>query len=578
MPKRRIGALTLVLALLMCAGCENGGGSTHTARHKAPKPYRAPPPPVVAKPDPPPRAPKPTSIAVKSADEVYLAGKTQEAYDLYRSRLLVSGNDLDAHDGLIRSAMKLGLLKKTLDWYEQKLTQHGSASPTWGYGAARAMLMSGDLEQASELAWAALRRDRGQGRLYYLLGLKYRLQASPDYKTAINALRKAVKFDRNYGPAYYQLAYLQVSWRRNRHEGKTLVTKALSLLKPVETDERFLAHELLARLLVGEKNYAKALAEFEKARKIGGDRIYERNNIGRLCELMGEREKALREWKNVQDRFGLASPMGLSAYVSSRRLQSKVAFDYTNFLPGGSATNYASLVSFLLKPDPERAVRVPAELVKWLNEIKTPIVKRDEDLDGDAKPEVLIVQTRQKWDADLKGYYLTDPTLYVFTPRGGISGFHKSQFDHFWDVRAVDFDADGKKELVFAAFSSPNILNVLVLTRKDGRYLNTFALTVKCSIGACGVLFDDLDGDGKIELMTVSNEDLWVTVYRWEKGGTFADASADFPRFYRDYVKQYEKYTPEQFRRWPIIEPHLEKARRLAAEATGETKVGAGDR
>jgi len=581
MASSRCNLCLAALMLLILAGCEGGGGGVAGgSRTVKPEPVaRYKPAPIVTpKPDPPPKPVQPTSVAVKNADDVFLAGKIDQARDLYRKRVLLNGNDLDAHDGFIRCSMKLGKLKDALRWYEDRLNTHVSASPAWGYGASRAMLMSGDFEQSSELAYSSLRRDRSMGRLYYLLGLKYRTQAAPEYKTASNAFKKAIRFDRNYGASYYQLAYLEAYWQGDLAEAKRLSAKALSLLRPVEQEERFLSHELYGRLLVGEKDYKGALAQFEKARELGGSRIYKRNNIGRLYELMGEREKAIAEWRSVQKRFGLAHPTGLSAYVSARRLQSKLALDFTNFLPGGTERNYASLVSYLLKPKSARAVPAPANLARWLDELKTTVLLRETDLDGDGKLETVIVQVRQKWDADVKRYYLGDAALYVFTQQGGMPGFYKSAFDHFRDVHTIDLNADGKKELVFSAFSSPNILNVLVFTRaRTGRYINVFTQTVKCSIGACGVLVDDLDGDGTVELVSISGDDLWTTVYRWDKDGTFSDASVDFPVFYRDYVKQYEKYTPQQLQRWPMVAPHLERARVLSRGRPSRTDIGTHD-
>jgi len=142
----------------------------------------------------------------------------------------------------------------------------------------------------------------------------------------------------------------------------------------------------------------------------------------------------------------------------------------------------------------------------------------------------------------------------------------------------VDFNADGKKEIVFGAFTSPNVFNVIVMTHHGRRYLNTYAQTVQCSASPCGVLIDDLDDDGKLELMSVSGEDLWVTVMRWTEDGTFTDASADFPDFYRDYLKQYEGVKREDIGRWPVIIEHLAKARELLKGAVKKPDTESGEK
>ncbi|HUW57352.1 MAG TPA: hypothetical protein VMZ92_12015 [Planctomycetota bacterium] len=554
-------SLVLTLMLVIVLGC--GSGTVPPPRTEPV--VAAPPRPLPA---PAPLPPKPTTLAVKKADEAYLAGSYAEAYGAYRLRLAVDGNDLDAHDGLLRAAVKLNKLEETVKWYERQLDTY-STSASWCYGAARAMLQSGDLEQSSTLALRATRLDQRLGRAYFLLGLKYYTQAVPRYDVACNAFAKAIQYDPKYGPSYYHLAKLEAGVRGNRTQAKSLVVQGLSHFRPVEEDVKFLSLVLLGGLLSGEKDYAGALEQFQKAKEISGERVYQHVNIGRLHELMGKPELAVKEWQDVQNRFGLARPQGLLAYRWIRRVRSKVALDYSDFLPGGTERDYEVLVSHLLRPrevDPER---VPAAIAKQLNTLKTPVRLIETDLDDDGKVEITVVEVRQRWDADLRRYYLANPTLYVFTPKAGILGSYDSQFDHFWDVRPVDFNGDGKKEIISAAFNKPNTLNVGVMVQKGRRYRNTFAQTIHCPANACGVFVDDLDDDGKLEVMSVSGVDLWVTVFRWTDDGTFSDASADFPMFYRDYVKQYEPLKPEQLEQWPVVKEHLHKARALLASGEG---------
>ena len=566
---RKSMLFVIAVALMGLVGCEGGA----TPRPRTEPVVTTPPTPL---PQPAPRAPKPVAMAVKQADELYLAGSYVQAYDAYRRRLLVDGNDLDAHDGLTRSAVKLRKVKETVQWYERNLDLH-SLSPAWCYGAARAMLQAGDLEQAGTLALRATRLDQRIGRAYFLLGLKYYNQAVPRYKIAANAFAQAIQYDRKYGPSYYHLAKLEAIVRGNRAQAKALVSQGLTHLRDVETETKFLSHVLLGGLLSGEKDYDGAMKQFEQAKEIGGDRVYQHVNMGRLYELMGKPELAVKEWQDVQKRFGLARPEGLLAYRWIRRVKSKVAVDYGNFLPGGTERDYEVLVSHLLKPRETAPELVPPAIANHLSAIKIPVRLIETDLNGDGKVELTVVEVRQKWDADVRRYYLANPTLYVFTPKAGILGSYDSRFEHFWDVQVVDFNADGKKEIISAAFNKPNVLNIGVMVQKGRRFLNTYAQTIECTTGACGVLVDDLDGDGKLEIMSVSGVDLWVTVFRWTEDGTFSDASAEFPTFYRDYVKQYEKLKVEQLERYPVVKQHLQKARELAAgpEASSTRKATA---
>ena len=119
-----------------------------------------------------------------------------------------------------------------------------------------------------------------------------------------------------------------------------LVSQGLPLMKPVQKDVKFLSYVLLGGLLVADKEYESALNQFDQARTLEPDRIYDFVDFGRLYLLWGKTEQAVREWKDVQKRFGLASPNGLLAYRSMRCALSKVAVDYSNFLPGGAPQDY----------------------------------------------------------------------------------------------------------------------------------------------------------------------------------------------------------------------------------------------
>lgn len=561
--------LSAAVAVALLLGC-SGGGSPSAG--PTPTPPTARPVPQTG-----PVTPFTPAVGSEDADKAFLDGHFAEAAELYRRRVLANPNDLDAHDGLTASSAKLGKARDNASWYTQQLNTNIS-SPAWCYGGARAMFQAGDRPQASALCYEALARNRGLGRAYFLLGLWYSTQAVPDYQTASNSFQRAIQYEPSFGPSYYQLARIEAGVRGNRTQAKSLVSRGLPLLKPVQKDVKFLSYVFLGGLLVGEKEYESALEQFDQARRLEPDQVYDVVDIGRLYLLWGKPEQAVREWKDVQKRFGLASPVGLLAYRSVRTATSKAAVDYSNFLPGGTVQDYELLVSHLLKPRQVPPVAVPTAIAKLLNEIKTPVQLVESDLDGDGKVELTVVEARETWDSDVKGYYLSNAVLYVFTPKGGMLGFCDLRFDHFWDFRLVDFDGDGKKEIVFAAFNNPNILNLVVMTHQGRRYLNTFAQPIQCTTGACGVLIDDLDGDGKMEIMSVSGVDLWVTVMRWAADGTFADASADFPDFYRDYLARYEKFAPEDLERWPIVRQHLAKARSLAAAAPQKPATESGDK
>ncbi len=500
--------------------------------------------------------------AAKSADDLYVAGRYAEAYALYQQRALANPYDLDAQDGVTASAAKMGKVKEALAWYESK----PSGVPAWCYGGARAMFADDQRKEASALAYrgidiARAAQDEARvSRAYFLLGMLYATQAMPDYPTAINAFRRAIALEPRYGPSYYQLALLEAGFRGQSAEAKALVGKALLYLTPVQNEVRVESHVLCGALLSADRNYAEALKQYEAARDLAGDAIYEKVNIGRVHELMGEPEAAAREWGAVQKRFGLASPIGLAAYRSIRRVTSKAAVDFSDFLPGGTPEHYLVLTTRLVKAKAPEAMAVPVPIAKLLEENKVPVRCAETDLLGDGKLETVVVEAKAAFDKDLKGYLPAKPTLYVFTSKGGQLGRFDSMLDCFWDARVVDFSGDGKKEIVFAGFNAPNTLNLTVVTHQDRRFRPTFAQPIQCLASACGALIDDLDGDGKLEILTVDGGDLWVTVFRWNDKGTFDDASADFPQFYTDYVKRYERLRPEELEQYPIVKRHLRDA------------------
>ena len=511
----------------------------------------------------PPAAPLPPPVepvvGSKDADDAFVAGKYAEAYTLYQQRALRNAFDLDAHDGISSSAAKMGRVKDAVAWYEKMPSGH----PGWCYGAARAMLTDGDEKQASALLYRALDLNKGLGRAYFLLGLMYTTQARPDFPTAMNAFDRATRLDPKYGPSYYQLARLEAGFRGRIGEAKGLLAKALLYLTPVQNELRVQAHVLLGGLLSGERNYDEALMQLEAARTLAGDAIYEQVNIGRVYELKGDREGALREWNAVRTRFGLATPIGLDAFRCIRRIVSKASVDFSDFIPRGTPAQYLLLVTNLVRPRPPETVAVPAIIAKLLDDLKVPVRLFETDLDGDGKVELVVVEARSLWDADSKGYYAGKPVLHVYTPKGGQLGYFDSQMDVFWDARVVDFNGDNKKEIVFAGFTPPNVLNLSIMTHQGRRLLSTYAQTVTCVASPSGALVDDLDGDGKLELMTVDGSDLWVTVRRWNDAGTFTDASAEFPAFFEAYVKKYERLKPAELDAFPIVRQHLRDAHAL---------------
>lgn len=511
------------------------------------------------------------SVPPTSADREFLAGRYDAARKLYLDSVVKSPENLDHHDGLIRSALKCGKMKETLKWYEKQLSRKGTAG--WSYGAARAMLQSGDREQSSTLCYNILRTRPNMGRAYFLLGLKYGYQSVPNYKSSAKSFEKAIQFEPAYGPSYYHLARFefagvgppQQSRAALRAAGKKHLASAIALCRAVEKNVKYKSHVLLGAVLSGENNFHEALRQFDEARKIDARQIHMDADIGRVYELMGDNDRAIKEWSKVQEMFGLASHEGLKAYRSAHKIRSKVAIDYRAFLPTGSDSDYRVLVQNLETKNATPSIRVPTNIAGMLDRYKSPVKMIRIDLDGDQKDELIVVEAVNKWDPTRRTYSLAGPILYVFTQRGGNLAVYDSKFDQMWDVKTVDFDKDGKKEIVFVAFNNPNIFNIIVMTHQGDRLKATFAQPVKCVTPACGVFVDDLDDDGKMEIMTVSGEDLWVTVWRWEKSGTFKDSSADFPRFYLDYVKRYGKLTPDQLKKWPMVERHLIQARKLAA-------------
>ena len=101
----------------------------------------------------------------------------------------------------------------------------------------------------------------------------------------------------------------------------------------------------------------------------------------------------------------------------------------------------------------------------------------------------------------------------------------------------MDIDDDGLKDIVDQRVYDIGIgqpENHTLVLHNDGRqFIQVFS---RQSFGP--VDFQDLDGDGKVELVEPTNEFkifldsvLWPVVYRWERTG-FREASSEFPEFY----------------------------------------------
>ena len=574
---RIIGFCVFVLFCLVLAGCEGGPDVSPTysqglSESREPRTTSRTPVAPVPK--------KPPSSLTEQADQLYLAGKYQKAYDLYRKAIIARSSDLDAHDGLSRC--EAVLRTHTPDgqfpgcqFYENRLKSH----PTDGYllyGAARMYLTSGDRQLASATAYRSLRYRKDLPRSYYLIALMQLSDSVPRIKSASRAFTQALERDPQYGPAYYQLARLEAGFHRHPSKAKDLCQKALKYLRPVEEDIRCETQILLGALYSAEGNNVSALEVFRQALDEHGVEVYQRADIGLLLSRMGRTDEARREWKKVIDAFGLADPTGIKAYRQLHGIQPG-SVDLSAFLPRSATKgDYRDLVFNLAQKVTVRRVAVPIEIKAALEEYRTPVLYRTVDLDGNGTKEAIVVEVRptqeigEGWTGRhlprvKKPWRLASPTLYVFTDRAGIIGEYHSRMDHFHQVDVVDFDGDCVSEIVLTEFGGGNLLNVIVLVKRERRYLPALVCPVECSDDSCGVLIADLDGDGRRELMTVGSDPPWTDVYRYTTDGTFAECQKDFPKFYRDYVDRHQNLPQKVLESYPQMTVRLARARAFLA-------------
>lgn len=539
------------------------------------------PPPKPVVPVSAPSAPNPVSPATAKADQAYLAGKYEEALKLYQQAVQANRGDLDAHDGLSRTALVLQKFDVGCRFYEDLLKGDPNNAGLI-YGAARMYLTSGDRQMASAAAYRSLRFNKDLARSYFLLGLMMLTESQPKFASAERAFQQTLERDPACGPAYFQLGRIAAGVQHDLPRARQFAKDALKVLRPVEKDVRFECQMLLGALYVAEKQNQQALDVYNQALAEHGNRVYEVSDVGLLQSRMGRTEEAKRTWQTVVTKFGLADRTGLRAFRQMQKLKPGV-LDYSAFLPASATkADYAYLLTYLGEKTPSQGITVPKSVKPMLDDFRTPIAYLSEDLDGDGKEEIIIVDARLKQDVgdDLDRNGTTErvnrlwrtfgPMLYIFTNRGGLIGQHDSRLDQFYRCDTVDLDGDGKQEVVFTGFSGGNVLNVVVLRKREVRWQPVLVLPVVASDDASGVLLADIDGDGKIELMTVSGDPAWVSFYRLGADGAFAQCDADFPQFYRDYVARNGKLPAEVLDRHPELRASLKRAQELVGGSAAQ--------
>ena len=573
-----------VCTMLALAGCQGGPDSSSPAdsgrSQKATRTGRPSREParqkVVSVPVKPLQKQTPLATTVE-ADRLYLAGEYAKAYDLYVRSIRTRSSELDAHDGLSRCAAELKRYNEGCGVYE-KMLRGNPNEPFVLYGAARMYLTTGDRQLASSTAYRSVRFNPNLSRSYYLIALMQTTDSMPRLDSAKRAFEQALEREADYGPAYYQLALLEVGNGGSRSRAKAMASKALETLRPVEKTVRSETRVLLGALCAADQDYGKALEVFRQGLAEEGPSFYEKADVGLLLQRMGKPEEARQEWNKVIEAYGLAHPTGIAAYRELFKYQTG-NLDCSAFLPrGASRADYRDLVFYLGKAGVVKGVTVPKELQAAMDEYRTPVFYEKVDLDGDGKEESIAVDARptldmgQEWKGQNlprleKHWRLANPNLYVFSDRGGLIGSYASHMDHFYRADAVDFNNDGKKEIILTEFEGGNLMNLVVLVKRDVQYHPALVCRVECAEAPCGVLVADLDGDGRRELMTVSGSPLWVDLYRLGPEGTFVQCQSDFPHFYRDYLARYGKTNEGTLGTSPLLREHLARAREILATA-----------
>ena len=135
------------------------------------------------------------------------------------------------------------------------------------------------------------------------------------------------------------------------------------------------------------------------------------------------------------------------------------------------------------------------------------------DLDGDGKPD-LAVSSGASHTISLHRNISTTGTLTVgsFAPRVDFSW--SAGNDGYFAV--ADVDGDGKLDLVFVDGSANQAVVLRNLSTPGSLTTNSFAARVNYSVGSGprGVAVQDLDGDGKPEIVTANYNDGTVSILR----------------------------------------------------------------
>jgi len=145
------------------------------------------------------------------------------------------------------------------------------------------------------------------------------------------------------------------------------------------------------------------------------------------------------------------------------------------------------------------------------------------DLDGDGNEDVVLhAPNNPSFEVVYGAGTLSNATSTVYTPSSNYSNY---------TIRTADLDGDGQGELVRLAGEAPN-MEVQVFSVDASRTLTQEQKFVNGNLQSNAssnqIALVDVNGDGPLELVTTSGDDVPSLVFAGQSGGSFSETAIEF--------------------------------------------------
>ena len=501
-----------------------------------------------------------------------IKGDTDNAVDMF-----------DVHRHVMMSYKNLGRLPEGLNYYMQF---DNKALKLYIMGLYNAF---NDINRtAIKLYKQVLELRPKEYIVYYDLSLSYIKIGK--FRRARGSLAKLIKYNDDFGDAYYDLGLIYAYARRKPDVGSAFIKYAIGEYSEAEHVTKIDATIALGKIYQKMGRYKDALSILEDLVDKYFNKIIWSVDMGTLYLKDDEPEKAEKFWKRAIKKLG--------SYTIRGRFFLKKLYGYKKGIADFTGVPYYYIVSqsdsdieeivyaneeeyFFTNPKNKRLynsfkrrglidrrmgyeywvvewIRVGKRrlpVYKWLQYrgiVSTLRFKNGRKLYISVKQRKIA---KKQTPVRLQKVKTDSKTFWRFeNVRAGIySGKKYIQtinfpIKQFFKAALLDINGDGKEEIILAGIDRRNRLKLSIFTKKRRRWRKLDTLFCGLKNKNNGIVFLGLNNSKLMSLIKYSSIISWADVYTLNRRG-FRKNNREFKLFAKDYVKKYAFFTPAYLKR-----------------------------